>query len=112
VKLIPTREEKLARATKTIYSDQSMNALRPVIARGEVVPRSDGRVKNYPEAFEDAPTGIWRGLAPRPDEAASVAQATFVASDGKWVFRGQRFHPYDGLVRAHPQLFYTEVPRD
>jgi hypothetical protein len=105
------REEPLVVATQTIYS-RAGDSLKPWIARGEVVPRSDPRVKNHPEAFEDAPKDIWRGTAPRPNEPVSIARATFVASDGKWVGGGARFYPYDGLVRAHPQFFYTELPRD
>jgi hypothetical protein len=110
-RLIPKREEKLVMATKTIYLSAS-NSLKPFIARGEVVPRDNPRVKQHPEAFEDAPTGTWRGLSPKPNEAVSIARTTFVATDGKWVWQGQRFYPHDGVVRAQPQFFVTELPRD
>src|SRR5215207_5631196 len=111
MKLLPQRGEKLMVATKTVHLNNSLS-LKPYISRGEVVPHSSPRVKQNPEAFEEALTGVWCGQSPNPNEAVSYSKAMFVASDGKWVWPGQRFHPYDGLVQAHPQFFYTEVPRD
>jgi hypothetical protein len=113
-RLIPQRakHEELFVATKTLFSDSSMDVLKPLIVRGEVVLRSDPRMKRHPEAFEEAPQGVVRGPAPRPNETVAIAQAMFIAFDGKWVWPGTRLHPYDGIVRAHPQFFWTEVPRD
>jgi hypothetical protein len=113
-RLIPQRakqEEDLVVATETIYNSSS-NSLRPVVSRGEVMPRTSSRFRNYPHAFQDAPRGVWRGGEPKAHEAAAGSIATFIAEDGHWVFSRSRLHPYDGVVRRHPQFFCIEVPRD
>jgi hypothetical protein len=103
------KEETLYVATETVLSRE---LLRPWISRGEVVPRSDPRVRAHPDAFKPAPKNVWRGPSPRPNEAVAISKAMFIASDNKYVMPGTRLHPYDGLVRAHPQYFYLEAPRD
>ena len=77
-----------------------------------MVTADSSRLKNHPEAFEPAPTGVWRGSEPKPHEAAAIAQTPFIASDGAWVMHGRRFHPYDQLVRAHAEFFAVECPRE
>jgi hypothetical protein len=113
VKLIPKREEKLVVATKTIHRNNTTgNPHAARVARGMTLPRDHYLVRQNPSAFEPAPTNVMRGPPPGPNEAGAVAQTTFIASDGKWVWGGTRLHPYDQLVRAAPHFWRVELPRD
>jgi hypothetical protein len=113
MKLIPKREKPLMVAVTTIQGDGSgPNPHAPRVARGMTLPHDHYLVKAHPEAFEPAPTGVVRGSSPGPNEPAAIARTTFIASDGKWLWGGTRLHPWDGLVRAAPHFFHTELPRD
>jgi hypothetical protein len=102
------KPEQLYVATKTVHSNTS-NGLRPLIARGEVLPGNHSRVKQHPEAFEEAPE-VMRGPSPGPGEAVAIAVTAFIASDGKWVWPQNRYHLYDQLVRECPGFFMKQVP--